>query len=469
MGMNSNRSVPSLPVAIIGAGPVGLAAAAHLHARGLDFLLFEAGAGVGAAVREWRHVRLFSPWAYNIDPAAAALLAPTGWSAPDPEAYPTGGDIVARYLEPLAAVPAIAARLRLRTRVTGVTRLGRDKMKTDAGRAGAPFRLRVLGPDGETDVLARAVIDAAGTWRTPNPLGADGIPARGERAHEAAIRFGIPDVAGAERARYAGRRVLVVGSGHSAFNALVDLAALVRDVPGTRLTWAVRRASVERVFGGGENDRLAAGGMDLVTDFRADAVERGADGLRVRAGARVIGPFDEIVVATGFRPDFSYLGELQLGLDPLVETTPALAPMIDPNLHSCGTVRPHGHRELAHPETGFYIVGMKSYGRAPTFLLRTGYEQVRSVAAALAGDLAAADRVELELPETGVCSVSHDRAADSGACCGGAPKKDATACCVKDEDARAAGEEGCGCGAADEKPASVVRAPEPAVAGACCR
>jgi hypothetical protein len=131
-------------------------------------------------------------------------------------------------------------------------------------------------------------------------------------------------------------------------------------------------------------------------------------------------------------------------LDPWIESTESLAPLIDPNLHSCGTVRPHGHRELAHPEPGFYAIGAKSYGRAPNFLLATGHEQVRSVVAALAGDLAAADHVELDLPQTGVCSTQFDEA--SSGCCGGPPVQRAEACCAKDEQAKDEGKAGCGCG-----------------------
>jgi hypothetical protein len=159
---------------------------------------------------------------------------------------------------------------------------------------------------------------------------------------------------------------------------------------------------------------------------------------------------DQIICATGQRPDLGIAGELRLKLDPWLESSEALGPLIDPNLHSCGTVRPHGHRELSHPEPGFYTLGVKSYGRAPTFLMATGYEQARSVAAALAGDLAAADRVELDLPQTGVCSVNLGGAgADAGSCCGG-PPKDATAdaCCALDEQKKADGQAGCGCGVA---------------------
>jgi cation diffusion facilitator CzcD-associated flavoprotein CzcO len=126
----------SLPVAIIGAGPIGLAAAAHLHARGEAFVILEAGSAVGASLRQWSHVQVFSPWRYLIDDAARDLMASTGWSAPDPEGYPTGGEIVSAYLEPLAATGPIEAALRLNTRVTSVSRKGYDKLKS-AGREAA--------------------------------------------------------------------------------------------------------------------------------------------------------------------------------------------------------------------------------------------------------------------------------------------------------------------------------------------
>jgi hypothetical protein len=136
---------------------------------------------------------------------------------------------------------------------------------------------------------------------------------------------------------------------------------------------------------------------------------------------REVGPVDEIVAVTGFRPDLAMLGELRLDLDPAVESPRALAPLIDPNLHSCGTVPPHGADELRHPEPGLFVVGMKSYGRAPTFLMLTGYEQVRSVVAELTGDLAEARRVELTLPATGVCSGTPSTAEDNAGCCASTP------------------------------------------------
>jgi cation diffusion facilitator CzcD-associated flavoprotein CzcO len=426
---------PPLPVAVIGAGPVGLAAAAHLISRGIEPLVFEAGDVPGATVRDWAHVRVFSPWAFNVDPVAADMLEAEGWAAPPAEEYPTGGEIAERYLEPLAALPALERRVRYRTRVTAVTRVGIDKLK-DAGRDEAPFELVVEHDGRDQRVLARAVIDASGTWTKPNPLGAGGVPAAGERASAARIAYRIPDVLGADRDRYAGRRVMVAGTGHSAFNVLVDLVELRKDAPDTEIVWAVRRDAVGDKLGGGSNDQLLArgalgetvrrlvedvGAIELVTGFHTREIAELDGRLEIRDGARAI-VADEVIATTGFRPDLSLLSELRLDLDDRVEAPRTLAPLIDPNLHSCGSVPPHGVEELAHPDEGIYVVGMKSYGRAPTFLLRTGYEQVRSVVAALDGDWQAARQVELTLPETGVCSsgISPSSAAPvaGAACCG---------------------------------------------------
>jgi hypothetical protein len=459
--MNTNGRQPT--VAVLGAGPVGLAAAAHLVARGMTPLVFEAGAAPGANLATYRHVRLFSPWQYDVDKAARQLLERHGWTAPAADALPTAGELLDDYLAPLAATPEIAPHLLFGHRVTALTRAGFDKVKTK-GRAGAPFVVRTDTADGPRAYLADAVIDATGTWSHPNPLGADGIPALGEAALAARIDYGMPDVLGADRARFAGKRILVVGAGHSAAGTLVALARLAEDDPATRIVWATRGSRLDRVFGGGAADGLPArgalgmrlkalrdtGGLELRRNFRIQAVSDIEGSLRV-TGAPVDGVvpaidgIDRIVCATGARPDLGLARELRVRHDPWLESTDALAPLIDPNEHSCGTVRPHGHRELAHPEPGYYVVGAKSYGRAPNFLLATGYEQVRSVVAALAGDLAAADDVQLDLPETGVCNtrLAFDDAAPGPAdgCCGVAPAAAAAACCVP---AAAAGG-ACGC------------------------
>jgi thioredoxin reductase len=423
------RSSP-LPVVIIGAGPVGLAAAAHVLSRQLTPIVLEAGPSAGAGIRRWGHVRMFSPWRFNIDSTSATVLERHGWVRPDGDAYPTGREVVEQYLEPLAGTPELAPHVRFNNRVVAVSRLDHDLMK-DAGRDAAPFLVRVLATDGEYDLSAQAVIDASGTIETPGALGASGLPARGERAAADHIYYGMPDVLGAQRARYAGKRVLVVGSGHSALNALLDLATLADEDDATHVTWAIRRPSIGALLGGARNDQLEergrlgqrvrrlldAGRLELITGFRMDAVSQAADGLVASGGDRRLQPVDEIIAATGFRPDWSILSEVRLDLDPAVQSPRVLAPLIDPNLHSCGTVRPHGAEELKHPDANLYAIGMKSYGRAPTFLMLTGYEQARSVVAAIAGDWEAARRVELVLPETGVCSTDRDAAATVSGCC----------------------------------------------------
>jgi hypothetical protein len=469
----------NLPVAVIGAGPVGLAAAAHLLSRGMTPVVFESGSSVGSNLNSYAHVQLFSPWRYNVDKAAGALLETQGWNLPAPESLPTAGDIVRRYLEPLARHPWVAPRVHLDHRIVSISRAGIDKVKT-ATRETAPFVLRVETPEGEREFHARAVIDASGTWDQPNPLGANGLPALGELSLAKQISYGMPDILSKERARYAGRRVLVVGSGHSAAGNLLALAELAESEPATQIVWAIRGDNWTRIFGGGEVDGLPARGqlgqrlrqlresdrLQLHTKFRIHELR--SDNARITAHAtgengepRRIAGIEEIIVSTGARPELTITRELRLKLDPWLESTEALAPLIDPNEHSCGTVRPHGHRELAHPEVGYYAVGAKSYGRAPTFLMATGYEQVRSVVAALAGDLAAADDVQLDLPETGVCSVRFEPETESvGGCCGGPAKDGGSACCVADEQAKAAGESGCGC--------ATTSAAAPSRSKACC-
>ncbi|MFD9162285.1 NAD(P)-binding domain-containing protein [Streptomyces sp. NPDC059558] len=415
-----NASTEALPVAVIGAGPAGLAAAAHLTGRGIKPLVLESGAAAATAVREWGHVRLFSTWSELVDPAAEKLLAPTGWTAPDGETYPSGADWAALYLQPLADV--LGERVRYGATVTGVSRLGRDRI-VDADREQQPFTVRIANADGtEERILASAVIDASGTWSTPSPIGGDGLPALGEKAAGDQISYRIPDLKNpATRARYAGKRTAVIGSGASAFTALAYLADLAKaeDAAGTHATWILRRGISGSTFGGGSADQLPARGAlglaakaavdngyaDAVTGFRTDAVQRDSDGrlILVAEDGRRLDAVDEVIALTGLRPDLSFVSELRLGLDERLQAPVELAPLIDPNQHSCGTVYPHGVNELSHPEQGVYLVGMKSYGRAPTFLAMTGYEQVRSIAAHLAGDQEAAERVELTLPETGVC------------------------------------------------------------------
>ncbi|MEO0560886.1 MAG: NAD(P)-binding domain-containing protein [Chloroflexota bacterium] len=447
--MEHNKN--SLPVAIIGGGPVGLAAAAHLIERDIEPLIFEAGASVGQNVREWGHVRMFSPWEFTVDSASVRLLEDEGWTMPPADALPTGDDLYELYMAPLAAHPAIAPKLHLGARVEAVTRENIDKMK-DTGRGNAPFVLHVSYADGrEARFTARAVIDASGTYHNPNPLGSGGLPAIGERGAKAHVFYGIPDVLGKHKVRFSNKRTVVVGSGHSAINAVIDLATLHASEPDTEIVWAVRGTNMAGIYGGLDDDALEArgalgkrvrelverGALVLETGFRVAELEATASGVRVVGetadGLRTV-EADEVIATTGARPDLNMLRELRLDLHPSLESAATLGPLIDPNIHSCGTVPPHGEAELRQPEPNFYIVGMKSYGRAPTFLLATGFEQVRSVVAALAGDWEAARDVRLNLPETGVCSTDFAIDGVGGGCCAPASSAaDEDACCAPGE------------------------------------
>lgn len=418
----------TLPVAVIGAGPIGLAAAANLLERGIDVVVYEAGDDVAASIRAWGHTRLFSPWKHLVDPASRRLLEARGWELPSPERAPTGTELVEQYLVPLSQVDEMKRRIRTGVEVVAVARERMDRTRTHA-RAATPFVLRLRDTSGEiAEVTARAVIDASGTYTSPNPLSSNGLDLLGAEAIADRVTSALPDVLGRDRTMFAGRRVTVVGAGHSAANTLLALVTLARDEPGTTVSWLIRGAQAVRVSSSPEDElvgrahlgrrvdqAVARGEIALLDGFEILRAERGGDAAVLigrRRGEIVRHETDVVVNATGFRPDLEMLREIRLDLDDIVEAPKRLAPLIDPNVHSCGTVEPHGFRELTHPERGFFIVGMKSYGRAPTFLLATGYEQVRSVVAWLDGDTVAASAVQLTLPATGVCSTDQ-----AGGCC----------------------------------------------------
>ncbi|WP_411826941.1 NAD(P)-binding domain-containing protein [Luteolibacter sp. AS25] len=418
------KHLENLPVAIIGAGPVGLAAAAHLIERGETPLIIEAGSSVGHTIKQWSHIRMFSPWRHNIDPASRRLLEKTCWNSPDPEKLPTGEEMVGEYLQPLAAVDRISRSLFLGQRVVAITRDGIDKVRSHF-RAERPFLIRTIDSAGNTrSHRAKAVIDASGTWETPSPMGADGLPVSGELENPSLIDYGMPDVKNSRETDFAGAHILVVGSGHSSFNAILDLLDLKEKHPQTTITWAMRKTKLGNIFGGGATDALPArgqlgqrvrkavetGAVKILTPLSIERLTKNNSipSLTIHAtvgNSPVELIVDRIVVGTGFRPDLGFSREIRLSLDPALECAEKLGPLIDPNEHSCGSVPPHGARELSHPEPGYYIVGMKSYGRAPTFLLATGYEQVRSLVAEITGDHDSAAKVELKLPETGVCQT----------------------------------------------------------------
>ena len=414
----------SHPIFIIGAGPIGLAAAAHLSQQGLPFSILEAGPDIGTHIQKWAHVKMFSNWEYNIDPVAAAQLRQSGWEHPAADAFPTGHDLLEYYLRPLAALPTISANLYLEHQVVSIARQGIDKMTT-TDRELSPFEVIVQTPTGRHRFLAAAVLDATGVWGQPNSMYSAGHP------HDSLIEritHTMPNFR-QETNRYANQRLSIIGSGHSALTALMDAVALKKDYPATDIHWIIRKTDVAEAFGGEENDQLAERGQlgstartlvesHLVTvhsGFKITESFTTDEGILLISTDHRQLTVQEVIVLTGSRPDFSFLREIRLDVDSVTESTRQLAPLIDPNLHSCGTVRPHGEAELRQPEKNFYIIGSKSYGRAPTFLLTTGYEQVRSIVAHLTGDTISAKQIRLKLPETGVCRVSTTETSSS--CC----------------------------------------------------
>jgi len=339
-------------VAIIGAGPVGLAAGAHALERGLTPIIFEQGTGVAHAIRQWQHVKMFSPWEFNVDSAAEKLLNDTGWDRPDDDELPTGGELIERYIEPLATQTILKQYIKLSAKVTAISRVGLDKLKTE-GREKAQFEIRYTQDSQQQVALVDAVIDASGTWFSPNPAGSNGLPAFGEPEASEHISYVMPDVLGNKRQQFSNKRVAVLGGGHSAVGNILDLITLKEQAADTDISWLVRGEDTERSFGGGDNDQIEARGalgtkfrhlvesgkIRIESGFNLSHITQQSDGLKISSGAIEADKYivaDELIVSTGFRPDYSFASELRLELDPATECPPILAPLIDPNIHSCG-------------------------------------------------------------------------------------------------------------------------------------
>ncbi len=414
---------PSRPrLAIVGAGPIGLDAALAALDLGLPFTLYESGERAASSVRDWAHVRLFSPWSMDVSPRMRRHLADAGIEAPDGDGCPTGGELLERVLDPVAALPGVAARTQLGCRVVAVSREGlvkSDEIGTGR-RAGRPFRALVEQGGRERVETADAVLDCSGTWSHPNALGDGGIPAPGERELDGEIVRRIPDVE-READAWAGRTTLLVGAGHSAQTAARDLADLADRRPGTRVLWALRGddsalASGERdtpLDGATEGDplpergrlvseaaALARGGSPRVEALRGVVVEalRRESGrievvLRHRDGSVEPRRVDRIVSLTGAVGDPTLYRQLQVHecyatSGPMKLAASLLAASAESG-GDCLAQPTAGTETLVNPEPGFFVLGAKSYGRTATFLLRTGWEQVDAVMGLVTGSRAA--------------------------------------------------------------------------------
>ena len=394
-------------LAIVGAGPIGLEAALSALDRGFDVHVFERGE-VGDHPRAWGHVRMFTPWRMNLGPVSTRHLGTAGWEAPDPEALPSGEDLVERYLRPIAALPALEGRVHTHAQVVHLARRG--ALKGDpheaAERREHPFRLLVRDPGGrENYIHAFALIDASGVYGQPNWAGDGGIPARQELYLAPQLSYHVDDVLGLRRERYAGRRTLVVGAGASAATTIVALAQLAEEAEGTAAVWATRKESAavcrgtpddplpERASLHARARALANGGHPAVTHVGGAVVEgfefnsathRYRVTLRIAEQARVE-EVDQVIVNTGYGPDASLYRELRVEESPTTRGAAKLADALrESGSTDCLSAPRFGADALAHPEPGFYVLGHKSYGRSSAFLLETGYRQVESVLERLA-------------------------------------------------------------------------------------
>jgi len=393
-------------LAIIGAGPIGLEAAALALEQGFDVHVFERGE-VGAHALAWGHVPMFTPWRMNIGPASARLLARHGWSAPEPEAFPTGAELAERMLQPLARTPEMKPRVHEHSQVIQAARRGALKgdLIGDPARRAHPFRLLVRDTGTHESVLhAFSLIDASGVYGSPNWAGTGGIPARAELYLAPQMSYHCDDVRGLRRDRHAGRRTLVIGGGATAATTVTALAALAAEAPGTTVAWATRSAEAS-LAGEAESDSLSQRAKLFAA---AHALQRGENPAVTWIGGAEVEGFeynsathryrvtlfveheprveecDQVIVNTGFGPDNSLYRELQVhecygSRGPMKLSAALLAA----GTADCMEIPPAGIEQLSNPEPDFFIVGAKSYARYNSFLLETGYRQVEAVVAQL--------------------------------------------------------------------------------------
>ncbi|MFQ5742554.1 MAG: hypothetical protein ACE5HV_03070 [Acidobacteriota bacterium] len=409
----SDQFLPaSRRLAIIGGGPIGLETALYGLRLGYRVTLYEADR-IGANMLAWGHVQMFSPWSMNVSPLGVDILQRSGWRHPDADQCPRGGEFVRRYLQPLAELIGQQARFCLGTRVVAVGRDGRLKGDAigDEARGRAPLRLLIEEHGVEKVATAERVIDATGVYGQHNWLGSAGIPAPGERKVSDRIAYRLEDYLGAARSRYAGARVMELGSGHSAATAVCALAGLASGEPGTLIHWVVRsrRQPPVTLFANDplpSRQRLAAAANELaagadpavgfLAGYTVGEVSRGEDGLKVRLEdsevdgdgstsppvsarrAPSVMAVDRIVALVGYRPDLEIGRELQLHTCWATEGPMKLAASLLGEVGGdCLAQSNPGPHALAMPEPGYLWMGHKSYGRNPSFLLRLGHEQIR--------------------------------------------------------------------------------------------
>jgi hypothetical protein len=395
-------------LAILGAGPIGLEAALYAAALKLPFTVYERGR-VGEHLQHWGHVRLFTPFGMNVTPLGRVRVLAENPRAelPDDNACITGREHVTAYLEPLARSPLLRENVQLGQTILHVGRKGylKDDSPGDGKRGQQPFKLLVRDSKNvERIEEAGIVLDCTGTYGRHRYLGEGGIPTIGEKQAAQQISYRLEDLLGEKKAHYADKTTLVIGGGYSAATTVVNLAKLAEQHPDTWVIWVARTIGttpLKRIPGDPlkERDQLALRANTLATrtdgnvEFHNQSVIEAVEGAWDR-GFKVTGRIgwrpkmwnvERIIANVGYTPDTDLYRELQIhecyaSLGPM-----ALAAALAKHSGDCLTIPAQGPATLRNPEPNFYILGMKSYGRNPHFLLKTGFEQVRDVFTLITG------------------------------------------------------------------------------------
>lgn len=400
-------------IAIVGGGPIGLEAALAASECGFTVVLFEAGL-VGKNLRDWGHVKLFSPFGMNISQRSREALTDAGHELPADDAMVTGREMVERYLEPLADFLAARAEIHQRTRVVGMRRgrLLKGEAIGNGERERNAFTLLVEQTVGDGSVAefeyeADIVLDCTGTYPHHNWLGRGGIPALGERRFQGEIEYGLPDLLGRKRATHVGKTTLVLGSGYSAATNVVALAKLAEEAPETEIVWVTRGVAevpISPIDDDPLQDRARLTERANALAMEASAVtwkpgrvvagiDRGEGRFRIQlesvAGAELVTmECDNIIANVGFRPDRSLYEELQVHECYASQGPMKLAAaLLGESGGECMTQTSHGIGTLMNPEPDFFILGSKSYGRNSHFLLRIGLQQIDDVMSHLSASL----------------------------------------------------------------------------------
>eukprot|EP00935_MAST-01C_sp_MAST-1C-sp1_P002783 g2783.t1 len=419
----------SRQLVVVGSGPVGLEmAVAALKEEGdakWSVTVLEKGEQTSQNVRDWGHVTLFSAWELNTSDNGRAVLAELGRPLPEASAFPTGSQLVAEYLEGLAEWISQHERgeIRTATKVVSIGRCGgclKSNMGADNRRANK-FNLLVTSGDDEDEeyMVADAVVDASGSYGNGNFSGSGGIPALGERkaAKSGRIIRLVPDPLGADKERFAqAKNIAVLGSGYSAITCLNALATLSETLKAEgkgapSITWLTRRtgqpyeiiegdplpqrsllaekgnawasasasadsasAPVVRRIGGVQVQAFATSAEDKLEL----TMQVGKEGTEEKEEAKM--EVDFLVSNCGFRPDSSMYQELQIhqcyASEGPMKLAAALLSADGAGSADCLAQVAPGADTLRNPEPGFFILGMKSYGRGSKFIMKIGQEQV---------------------------------------------------------------------------------------------